>query len=210
MHFFMQRNAKQPVLEGNGVLLRGPHSDDFAQWKHLREQSSAFLTPFEPLWPADDLTWAGYRRRLERYTRDCAAATSHTWFIFGNGGRELQGGLTLSAIRLGTARSCQLGYWMGEPHAGKGIMPQAVKLALLQAFDRLGLERVEAACLPQNQRSIRLLEKTGFVGEGMARAYLEINGVRADHLFFAILRSDFAATSPQGVSQGLNIAGIDR
>jgi ribosomal-protein-alanine N-acetyltransferase len=60
----------------------------------------------------------------------------------------------------------------------------------MQAFYRLGLERIEAACLPENAASIRVLEKAGFHREGYARGYLSIAGTRRDHLLFARLKSD--------------------
>ena len=62
--------------------------------------------------------------------------------------------------------------------------------ALRFAFNDLALHRVEAACLPANEPSRRLLERVGFHREGMARAYLRINGVWADHLLYAALSSD--------------------
>ena len=58
------------------------------------------------------------------------------------------------------------------------------------AFANLRLHRIEAACLPTNQRSIRLLEGAGFRREGLARAYLRINGVWQDHLLYGLLESD--------------------
>ncbi len=196
MRFFPQRLKSRRGLELDNVFLREPRMEDFHHWRALREQSAGFLVPWEPKWPVDDLTIAGFRRRLERHAREAQAMTGHTWFVFGNGagnGRmELQGGLTLSQVRLGASHSGQIGYWMGEPYAGRGIMTKAVLLVLAEAFNRLGLERVEAACLPENNRSIRLLEKCGFAAEGKARAYLEINGRRRDHLLFATLRGDNA------------------
>ena len=58
------------------------------------------------------------------------------------------------------------------------------------AFDKLGLHRVEAACLPHNAPSRGLLAKSGFREEGFAREYLRINGRWQDHVLFAILRDD--------------------
>jgi [ribosomal protein S5]-alanine N-acetyltransferase len=54
----------------------------------------------------------------------------------------------------------------------------------------LGLHRLEAACLPHNVASARVLEKAGFVREGRARRYLKINGVWQDHDLFALLQDD--------------------
>ena len=83
-----------------------------------------------------------------------------------------------------------LGYWMGAPYAGKGLMGEAVRLVMSRSRRRAcRLRRIEAACVPENQASLRLLEKAGFVREGYAREYLAINGVWRDHLLFAKLTS---------------------
>ena len=58
------------------------------------------------------------------------------------------------------------------------------------AFTTLRLHRIEAACLPHNAASMRLLERTGFTREGYARSYLRINGVWQDHLLYALLETD--------------------
>jgi ribosomal-protein-alanine N-acetyltransferase len=100
------------------------------------------------------------------------------------------GGLTLSNIRRGCAQAGSLGYWMGVGYAGQGYMTAAVLTVLPFAFGALRLHRVEAACLPANTASIRLLEKTGFQREGFARQYLCINGIWHDHILFARLRDD--------------------
>jgi ribosomal-protein-alanine N-acetyltransferase len=65
-----------------------------------------------------------------------------------------------------------------------------VRGAVRFAFSDLGLHRVEAACLPGNEPSRRLLERVGFRCEGEARAYLRINGNWADHLLYAMISTD--------------------
>ncbi|MEK1891548.1 MAG: GNAT family protein, partial [Phyllobacterium sp.] len=50
-----------------------------------------------------------------------------------------------------------------------------------------------AACIPGNERSIRLLEKAGFQREGLLRSYLKINGMWQDHLLFALIEDDVRA-----------------
>ena len=62
---------------GHGLLLRAPQMSDFLQWAHLREYSREYLTPWEPIWPSDDLTRSGFRRRLRRYAEDVAADRSY-------------------------------------------------------------------------------------------------------------------------------------
>jgi ribosomal-protein-alanine N-acetyltransferase len=69
-------------------------------------------------------------------------------------------------------------------------MTEALKATLEFAFDHLGLHRVEAACLPSNHASRRLLAKLCFREEGLARRYLRINNAWEDHVLFGILRED--------------------
>src|SRR5205814_508898 len=100
------------------------------------------------------------------------------------------GGLTLANIRRGCAQAGSLGYWMGASYARQGYMTAAVKAVIPFAFGTLKLHRLEAACIPANVASVRLLEKTGFKREGFARQYLCINGIWQDHLLFAKLECD--------------------
>jgi ribosomal-protein-alanine N-acetyltransferase len=179
-----------PALIGDSVMLRAPQMSDHAEWSALRELSRNFLTPWEPIWPADDLTRAAFRRRIRRYAEDQRSDLAYPFFIFRNTDNALVGGLTLANVRRGCAQAGSLGYWMGAPYAGQGNMTAAVNTVLPFAFGTLRLHRVEAACIPANGASIRLLEKNGFQREGFARQYLCINGVWQDHLLFARLRDD--------------------
>ena len=177
-------------VAGPGVRLRTPQMSDYAEWAELRERSRSFLTPWEPTWPKDDLTRTAFRRRLRRYAQDIRDDQAYPFFVFRAPDDVLLGGLTLSNIRRGVAQSCALGYWMGAAYAGRGHMTAAVRAVLPFVFDTLCLHRLEAACLPHNLPSIRLLERVGFQREGLARRYLCINGVWQDHLLYALLRDD--------------------
>lgn len=189
-----------PVIEGRGVYLRVPQATDFAQWSSLRERSRGFLTPWEPLWPADDLTRAAFRRRLRRYARDMLADSAYPMFLFRSSDHVLMGGLTLSNVRRGVCQAASLGYWMGQPYAGQGHMKAALSAFLPLAHELLHLRRIEAACMPSNQPSIHLLEACGFTREGYSREYLCINGVWEDHLLFARLRRDGVALRHEGAA----------
>ena len=177
-------------IAGQGVRLRTPQMSDYAEWADLRERSRAFLTPWEPVWPRDDLTRTAFRRRLRRYAQDIRDDQAYPFFVFRVPDGMLLGGMTLSNVRRGVAQTCSLGYWMGAVHAGKGHMTAAVQAVIPFVFETLCLHRLEAACLPHNVPSIRLLERVGFQREGLARRYLCINGVWQDHLLYALLRDD--------------------
>jgi len=163
---------------------------DYSEWAQLRERSRRFLTPWEPLWPRDDLTRGAFRRRLKRYAEDVRSDQAYPFFIFRAYDDTLVGGLTLTNVRRGVAQAVSLGYWMGEPYAGQRLMSAAVRAVVPFAFGALRLHRVEAACIPANAASIRLLERVGFQREGLARQYLCINGAWQDHYLYALLRSD--------------------
>jgi ribosomal-protein-alanine N-acetyltransferase len=177
-----------PAIQGAGVVLRTPQMADFEAWAELRAQSRDFLTPWEPTWPADELSRAAFRRRLRRYARDLREDLTYPFFVFRAEDDVLVGGLTLSHVRRGVAQSASLGYWMGQPYAGRGHMSAAVAALVPFAFQTLRLHRVEAACVPTNAPSIRLLEKNRFEREGYARRYLCINGMWADHYLYARVR----------------------
>jgi ribosomal-protein-alanine N-acetyltransferase len=179
-----------PAIVGDRVVLRAPQTSDYAEWAALREASRAFLTPWEPNWPPDDLTRGSFRRRIKRYTEDQRSDLAYPFFIFRKLDSVLVGGLTLANIRRGCAQTGNLGYWTGAAHARKGYMTAAVTSFLPFAFQTLRLHRIEAACIPANAASIRLLEKTGFRREGFAREYLCIAGVWQDHLLYARLKND--------------------
>ncbi|MBN9431282.1 MAG: GNAT family N-acetyltransferase [Bosea sp.] len=179
-----------PVISTETVTLRSPAMGDYQSWSELRGASRTFLTPWEPVWPVDDLTRPAFRRRLRRYQREIQEATGYPFLVFRSADMALVGGLTLSHVVRGVTQSCSLGYWMGERFAGRGFMTAAVKAVIPFVFDTLRLHRLEAACLPHNAASIRLLEKAGFTREGYARRYLNIDGRWQDHLLFAIVSDD--------------------
>jgi len=179
-----------PVIKGEEVYLRVPQMADFPEWAALREASRAFLTPWEPVWPDDDLTRMAFRQRLRRYDEDIRKDISYTFFVFDSAQHRLVGGLTIADIRRGVTQSGNLGYWIGAVFAHRGLMTRAVRAIIPFCFDALRLHRLEAACIPTNTASMRLLERTGFQREGYAREYLCIGGTWQDHLLYARLRQD--------------------
>ena len=179
-----------PVLRGGAVYLRYPQQTDYAAWAEVREESRGFLEPWEPTWPPDDLTRIAFRRRLRRYANDIKEDLAYPFFVFRAEDNAFIGGATISNIRRGVAQACSLGYWVGERHARKGYMSAAVKALFPYVFDTLKLHRLEAACIPTNEASKRLLAGTGFTEEGHARRYLKINGMWQDHILFALVEDD--------------------
>ncbi len=176
---------------GQRVLLRAPERRDWRKWAELRGESRAFLAPWEPTWSTDALTRTAFNRRLARYAADWRQDQGYSFLLFGLEDDALLGGIGLTNVRRGVAESGSLGYWIGERHARQGFMAEGLQLVLAFAFQRARLHRVEAACLPHNQASRGLLNKSGFREEGYARGYLCIDGKWQDHVLFAMLRDEW-------------------
>lgn len=190
MVFLRRDDESARRVDGAGVYLRHPELRDYSAWAEVRSASRAFLTPWEPTWPETELTRQAFKEKLRRYAEDVQEDRSYPFFVFREGDDALVGGVTLSRIHRGSAQSCTLGYWIGEPFQRRGHTRNAVRALLPFAFADLNLHRVEAACQPDNAPSRALLLGVGFTQEGMARAYLRINGAWRDHLLFAITNGD--------------------
>lgn len=187
---FLRSSTSQdagPIARGRRVWLRPPLAGDYAAWAELRAQSRAHLTPWEPLWALDELSRSAFRRRVRHYQREAREDLGYAFFIQSLKDDTLLGGLTLSNVRRGVTQAAVLGYWLGVQHAGKGYMGDALSAVIALARDALRLHRLEAACMPANGVSIRVLERAGFSREGYAKEYLKIAGRWEDHVLFGLV-----------------------
>ena len=163
---------------------------DYEQWSQLRRDSREFLVPWEPNWARDHLSIRAFRNRVVWSERAVRQGDALPLLLIGREDQRVIGGVTLSNIRRQPAQAGTLGYWVGAPNARSGFMTEALSALRAHAFGDLDLSRLEAACLPENDASRRLLERCGFKYEGVAQAYLQINGRWRNHVLYAALRSD--------------------
>jgi ribosomal-protein-alanine N-acetyltransferase len=175
-------------LEGNHILLRMPDVSDWQAWTKLRALSAAFLIPWEPLWPQDAVTQNFYMRQWRRFARRWVQDREYAFLIFRRevNGQEggLLGGITITDIKRSVYQVGTLGYWMGAPFAGQGHMREAIELLVPFAFQQLGLQRLEATVMPENERSLRLLRGLGFREIGLSKHNMQIEGAWRDQLIF--------------------------
>ncbi|AYE86949.1 MAG: GNAT family protein [Sulfitobacter sp.] len=177
-------------IETERLTLRPPIHADFRAWSALRRASNDYLRPWEPTWAEDHLTRKAFTNRVYWAQRSVSSGNAMPLFLIRRSDQNLVGAITLDNIRRGPAQSGTLGYWTGEPFARQGYMREAIEATVHQAFTRLDLSRIEAACLPENQASRGLLEKAGFKYEGVAQSYLQIDGRWRTHVLYASLRKD--------------------
>ena len=177
-------------IETERLTLRQPVLTDYREWSALREESAAFLIPWEPTWAEDHLARKAFSNRVYWAQRSITQCTALPLFLIRRDDNMLVGAITLDNIRRGPGQAGTLGYWTGAAFARQGYMREAILAVVHHAFERLDLSRIEAACLPENQASRGLLEKCGFKYEGVAQSYLQINGRWRTHVLYASLRRD--------------------
>ncbi len=197
-----------PVLRADDVYLRPPRLSDWPDWARAREESQAFLAPWEPSWNPDALTRPAFKRRIRRQSEDARNDRAYAFFILSRKTDDLHGAITLSNIRRGVAQTCSAGYWIAARDARQGLMAQALVCLIPWIFDQMAFNRLEAACLPSNQPSQNLLRKCGFTKEGYARRYLCIDGAWRDHLLYAMLHTDPRPAIGLAPNSGSGVAGV--
>ncbi len=167
------------------VFLRAPAARDREEFLALNRASRGLhrglvSPPVEP-------------GQFEAFLERCRGERSECFFVCQAGEGRIVGVMNLSEIVRGIFRSAYLGYYVGEPYAGRGYMTEAVRLLLGHAFEGLKLHRVEANIQPGNLASIALVKRAGFVKEGYSRRYLKICGRWRDHERWAVIAEDWEA-----------------
>lgn len=120
---------------------------------------------------------------LERYQ----AADHVSRVVCQPDGDSLIGVINLNNIIRGYFQNAFLGFYSFLPHAGRGLMQSGLRQVITEAFDELGLHRLEANIQPTNKRSINFVRRAGFTREGYSRRYLRIAGEWRDHERWALL-----------------------
>ncbi|MER5641808.1 GNAT family protein [Kitasatospora sp. NPDC002227] len=179
----------QVELREGDIALRPIRARDQRDWQEVSRRNREWLRRWEAtVPPAQPGREAGARptfRQMTRYLRAEAAAGRILPFVLQYQGR-LVGQLTVGGITWGSMCSANIGYWVDEEVAGRGIMPTAVALCVDHCFGVLGLHRIEVCIRPENVPSRRVVEKLGFREEGMRPRYLHIDGDWRDHLVYAM------------------------
>lgn len=183
--------GRQAILaRGLRVEIAAPRFRDYMKWRDLRARSAPILKKREPVWEAEALSVPEFRRYVRAYERGARLGLAYAFFIWHQSEHKLLGACHLTHIRRGPAQMGSLGYWLGTDFHGQGYMREAVGLVCDYALSELGLHRIEAACMPDNQSSRHLLLNNSFVEEGYATAYLKINGQWEDHILFGLSRKE--------------------
>lgn len=164
-------------------MIRPLTADDAEELAELYRVNRSYLAPFEPTRTDGFFTVAEQRRRLAQRTDD-----RYRFAIVADG--AIAGTINVNDILRGALQMGNIGYWVAEAHAGRGLATGALAELIPIAFGRLGLHRLEAGTLPDNFASQRVLEKNGFTKFGYARQLLLIQDVWRDHVLFELLADE--------------------
>ncbi|WP_246042183.1 GNAT family N-acetyltransferase [Cohnella pontilimi] len=178
------------MREGRLVCLRWLEERDAEASLALLLRNRAFFQTYTPLRSESFYTLEGQLEQIRNARDKKEVDEGYLFGIFEKDTEELVGNLVLSEVLRGPLQSCYIGYYLDEACNGKGYMTEAVKLAVDYAFRVLKLHRLEAGVMPNNARSMRVLEKVGFHKEGVARQNVKINGVWEDHQVLAIVNEE--------------------
>jgi len=165
------------------ISLRRLEPADAPALLDLRVRNRAFLEPWEPVRDESWYTLAAQQADIAAAIEGARTDRSYAFGVFAPG---LVGRVALNEVVRGVFGNAYLGYFVAQEVNGRGYATEAVRQAVRFAFGQARLHRVQAAVVPRNAASARVLEKAGFREEGYAERYLCINGVWEDHRIFAL------------------------
>ena len=168
------------LLHGVRMEVMAPSHADALAAGYLRNR--VHLAPWEPLREESFFSTPGQQAVVAAKLALYRAGAEVPWILAE--GERIIGTVTLTGIVRGPFLSANLGYWIDGEYAGRGIGTAAVAAVVEAAREELGLHRIQAATLPHNAPSQRILERLGFDRIGLAPQYLKIAGQWQDHVLF--------------------------
>ncbi len=182
------------MIETERLTIRLAEPVDVPQVIGYYSDNLEHLRPYSPPFEADLLDEASWHEQVGQRRREFSYRESLRAFIFRrDDGRDIAGNINLTQVFRGAFQSCVLGYNLSESQQGHGYMTEAVRGVVSFAFGEWGLHRIAANYMPRNERSAGVLKRCGFRIEGLAPAYLLINGRWEDHVLSSITNDDWKA-----------------
>lgn len=182
--------VRSPVrLQTSRLILDLPDPDEAAEVLDYYRRNAAHLEPWEPRRPRGFDTVGFHRLQLAGSRQDYRDDRALRLYLrLREAPARIVGSCGLTSFQRGAFEACTLGYGMDHALQGRGLMREAVARVVDFAFYDLGFHRVMAAYVPENVKSGALLRALGFVIEGYARSYIEIDGRWRDHVLTSKVR----------------------
>jgi ribosomal-protein-alanine N-acetyltransferase len=161
-----------------------------AMARFLEENHAGHLDKWSPPAAPAYFTEGFWRERLAIAVEEFRAGRAARFVLQARApaevGAAILGTCNYTNIVRGPFQACHLGYQIARDHEGRGLMAEALRATNAFVFDTLRLHRIMANYRPENARSARVLERLGFVREGIARDFLFIDGAWCDHVLTSL------------------------
>ncbi len=180
----------QPVLETERLILRPLRDSDLDAIAALADDAEIAAMTLAIPHPFDRSAGQWW---INQSHQERAAGEAVTYAVTRKEDGAFLGGLSLTVTA--ETRTGLLGYWLGRPFWNQGMMTEAVRRILFFAFDALDLVAVEAAALPENTASLRVMEKLGLTDHRLWDRVLEDGSLRRSQVR-RVARADFLAAQP--------------
>lgn len=161
--------------------------------RRVLRANSEHLRPWNPAPPAgeDPSSITEVSKTVLRHRRDWKHGSSYVFMVTDRDTpSRFIGKIALNGVMRGAMHGAYLGYWMAAEVQGRGLVTEGIGAVLDFAFGPANLHRIQAAIMPRNERSLRVIEKLRFRREGYAERYLQIAGKWEDHILFAKTREE--------------------
>ncbi|TSB46997.1 GNAT family N-acetyltransferase [Alkalicoccobacillus porphyridii] len=188
-NIFIREYWKQ-VMEGDSIYLRSLKPGDEEKHLHLHMNNKHFFERYAMKRIENYYTLEFQKHLLEQFDYLKKQGTEYHFGIYTKDSNELIGTTELYQLFRGALQSAHIGYSVAKKYNGAGYASEACRLITTYAFTNLKLHRVEAGVMPRNKASIRVLEKNGYVKEGIARKNVRIQGIWEDHQILAIINPE--------------------
>ena len=175
------------------LVLRPPRANDVAEMRRVLRSNATHLRPWSvaPAPGEDPASLASISRAVLQHRREWKRGQTFVLVISPrDDDSKVIGRIALGGVLRGAFQNAYLGYWIDQQHQGRGLATEAVRAMTAFAFSSAHLHRVQAAVMPRNSGSLRVLEKAGYRREGLAERYLYIAGRWEDHVLYAMTQDE--------------------
>ncbi|CAM2901271.1 GNAT family N-acetyltransferase [Paenibacillus sediminis] len=188
----MSSNSAIERITTDRLVLKVLNEQDHEMIVRYLNRNKHFLKEWEPIRKPEYFT-ASFQSKLlaDEYNQIINGQLFKVWIFLKDDEEEVIGSVSLNNIVRGAFQSCHVGYRLDHQHLNKGYMTEALKAVIEHAFVQMNLHRLEANIMPRNLASLQVVQKLGFQHEGLAKQYLNINGVWEDHIHMVLLNESY-------------------
>jgi len=178
---------EKTILKSKRLILKTLDGNSAAEVLAYYQRNKEFLSQWEPNKKEEYYTLDYQIKLLKDQQKKMKNGTLFRLWIYKKSNNQLIGSIAFNNIIRGSFQSCHLGYKLDKDEINQGYMTEAIKTAVDYAFKELKLHRIEANIMPKNKASLKVVEKLGFINEGISKKYLKINGSWEDHIHMVLL-----------------------